>query len=97
MEIKDFQNLIKDIYLEKDSKRGLEKSFLWLVEEVGELAQAIREGDKKGQVIEFGDCMAWLVTIATMADIDMEEAVSIYKKGCPKCRKIPCKCKETGK
>jgi len=94
MHIKEFQKLIEDIYLEKDSKRGIEKSFLWLVEEIGELAQAVREGDKEQQKLEFGDCIAWLVTIATMADIDLEEAASIYINGCPKCKSIPCKCRE---
>ena len=94
MHIHEFQKLIEDIYLEKDSNRGIEKSFLWLVEEVGELAEAIREGDLEQQKLEFGDCLAWLVTIASMAGINMEEASSIYHSGCPKCKTIPCKCKE---
>lgn len=97
MHISEFQKLIEDIYLEKDSNRGIEKSFLWLVEEVGELAEAIREGDIEQQKLEFGDCLAWLVTIASMAGINMEEASSIYHNGCPKCKEIPCKCKEKKK
>ncbi len=97
MHIHEFQKLIEDIYLEKDSNRGIEKSFLWLVEEVGELAEAIREGDREQQKLEFGDCLAWLVTIASMAGINMEEASSIYHNGCPKCKEIPCKCKEKKK
>jgi len=94
MEIREFQKLIEKTYLEKDSRRGIDKSFLWLVEEMGELAQAIREEDREQQIVEFGDCIAWLSTIASMAGIDLEEAALIYKEGCPKCKKIPCICRE---
>jgi NTP pyrophosphatase (non-canonical NTP hydrolase) len=48
-----------------------------------------REGDLEQQKLEFGVCLAWLVTIASMAGINMEEASSIYHNGCPKCKTIP--------
>ena len=40
----DFQGLIDRMYGEKDRARGSTATFLWLCEEVGELAAAIREG-----------------------------------------------------
>ena len=38
MEIREFQQSIRDIYFQKDNQRGLQGTFLWFVEEVGELA-----------------------------------------------------------
>ena len=42
MTIAEFQKKIEQIYLERDSRRGLPGTFMWFVEEVGELATAIR-------------------------------------------------------
>lgn len=39
MRIAEFQRQIEAIYLRKDSARGLDRTFLWFVEEVGELAR----------------------------------------------------------
>ncbi|CEG12854.1 hypothetical protein MSIBF_A2820002 [groundwater metagenome] len=49
MEISEFQKHIKEIYFANDSKRGKEKTFIWLVEEIGELAEEIRKSDKKNK------------------------------------------------
>jgi NTP pyrophosphatase (non-canonical NTP hydrolase) len=43
MTISDFQRHIESIYLEKDRARGLDADFRWFIEEVGELAKALRE------------------------------------------------------
>ncbi len=94
MEIKEFQKLIKDIYFEKDSKRGVEGTFRWLVEEVGELARAIRKADKSNLQEEFADVAAWLFSLANLLGVDMDEAIRKYEKGCPKCGNIPCTCDE---
>ncbi len=94
MEIKEFQKLIKDTYFQKDSKRGIEGTFRWLVEEVGELARAIRKGDEKNLKEEFADVAAWLFSLANLLGVEMDEAVRKYEKGCPKCGNIPCTCDE---
>jgi NTP pyrophosphatase (non-canonical NTP hydrolase) len=65
MEIKEFQELIKEIYFEKDSKRGIEGTFVWFTEEVGELARAIRENDLRRLNEEFADVFTWLVSLAS--------------------------------
>jgi NTP pyrophosphatase (non-canonical NTP hydrolase) len=41
---------------------------------------------------EFADVLAWLCTIASLCEINMEEAASKYASGCPYCKKIPCDC-----
>jgi len=90
MKIEEFQKIIKDIYLERDSSRGIENAFMWLTEEIGELARAIRDG--KNLTGELADCCAWLFSIANILQIDMEDALKKYKNGCPKCGKTPCVC-----
>jgi len=92
MELGEFQKRIEDIYFERDSSRGLEGSFLWFVEEVGELATALREGDKAARQEEFADCLAWLTTLASLAGIEMEAAAGKYADGCPRCKATPCDC-----
>ena len=44
LSLDDFQRLIRDMYHEKDVARGVDGTFMWLMEEVGELAAALREG-----------------------------------------------------
>ncbi|MBD14424.1 MAG: nucleotide pyrophosphohydrolase [Planctomycetaceae bacterium] len=96
--LRDFQQLIRDMYLEKDIARGIDGTFMWLMEEVGELAASLREGTTQEQAAEFADVLAWLVTIANVVDIDLTEAVSDkYGTGCPGCGKLICKCDDAEK
>src|SRR5207302_3919522 len=55
MDLQAFQELMAATYGERDAARGLSASVAWLVEEVGELAQAIRKGDRAAQLHEVGD------------------------------------------
>ncbi len=94
----DFQGLIRRMYFEKDEARGVDGTFMWLMEEVGELAAALREGSKKDQQEEFADVLAWLTTIANVAQIDLTEAITAkYGAGCPGCRQFICVCPDEGK
>ena len=94
MDLNQYQMLIKKIYFKKDSKRGLDKTFNWLVEEIGELARAIRKGEREKIKEEFADCLAWLLSVGSILEIDSEEAMEKYTHGCPKCGKTPCECEE---
>ena len=81
------------MYSEKDASRGIDGTFMWLMEEVGELAAALREGDDTETAREFADVLAWLVTIANVAGIDLQAAVrEKYGAGCPGCDEIVCVC-----
>src|SRR3954470_21991485 len=68
------QEEIRATYGAKDSSRGLEGTFMWFMEEVGELASALRGGQKHDQPGEFADVLAWLATLANIAGIDLETA-----------------------
>jgi hypothetical protein len=35
---------------------------------------------------------AWLVTLASLVGVDLDQAVNKYTHGCPKCRACPCRC-----
>ena len=92
MRISEFQELIEQTYFERDSARGMGGTFMWFVEEVGELATALRQKDAAALKGEFADVLAWLCTLASLAGIRMEDAADKYSKGCPSCKRIPCAC-----
>lgn len=94
----EFQKLIRDMYLPRDLERGVDGTFMWLIEEVGELAAALREGSQEERQAEFADVLAWLTTIANVVGVDLTEAVrEKYGSGCPGCGQLVCGCPEAGK
>ena len=96
--ISEFQRLIRDMYLEKDMSRGVDGTFMWLMEEVGELAAALRDGTREERMEEFADVLAWLTTIANVVGVDLTEAViAKYGTGCPGCGEFICTCDDAGK
>jgi NTP pyrophosphatase (non-canonical NTP hydrolase) len=70
-----FQKLISDKYETIDRERGSAKTFLWFIEEVGELATALNGTDRANLQEEFADVFAWLCTLANINDIDLTAAV----------------------
>lgn len=74
--LKAFQKVIADRYAATDRARGTPKTFLWFIEEVGELATAINGEDRANLREEFADVLAWLCTLANINDIDLAQAVS---------------------
>ena len=94
MELRHFQERIRETYFEKDSHRGIEGTFLWFAEEIGELARAIRKGDRKEKEEEFADVFAWLVSLANLNDIRLDKISQKYMQGCPKCEAKKCICEE---
>ena len=92
MDLKIYQQVIRETYLKRDRKRGLDKTFIWFVEESGELARALRK--REGLNAEFADVLAWLLSVANLAGVDLDKAMIRFQNGCPKCGKIPCCCPE---
>ncbi|PQO34748.1 nucleotide pyrophosphohydrolase [Bremerella cremea] len=96
--IRQLQQLIREMYYEKDEARGIEGTFMWLMEEVGELSSALRGGTHEERKGEFADVIAWLATIANVAGIDLAEALNEkYGSGCPGCGKFVCTCDDAEK
>ncbi|HEX2028111.1 MAG TPA: MazG nucleotide pyrophosphohydrolase domain-containing protein [Nitriliruptorales bacterium] len=93
MDIADLQRLVRDTYGERDRRRGLPRTYAWFVEEVGELSRALFRGDAGQRREEFADVLAWLVSLADLADVPLDETVSArYAHGCPKCAARRCTC-----
>lgn len=89
----DLQATIRSLYGAKDAERGLQGCFLWFLEEVGELAAAIRMADKTAMAAELADVLAWLATLANVAEVDLAEAFRRkYGEHCPGCGQLPCNC-----
>ena len=98
LSLAQLQQVIRDLYGAKDSRRGVEGTFMWFMEEVGELSAALRGGTQEDRVTEFADVLAWLVTLANIVGVDLESAVRAkYGGGCPGCHLSPCVCDQAKK
>ncbi len=107
MTLREFQTLIREMYHDKDAARGVEGTFMWLSEEIGELASALRthvSGDRRDErtkeelALEFADVLAWLATIANVVDVDLQDAIGQkYGAGCPGCGQRACTCPDAEK
>ncbi len=93
MQISEFQEMMKTLYLHRDSARGIRGTYEWLVDEVEELGEALDGTDKKATEKEFADVIAWLSILANLTKIDLEKAaIGKYPYICPKCSRSPCQC-----
>jgi len=91
--ISALQQQIRALYGAKDEARGDAGTFLWLAEEFGELATALRMGTHEELAAEMADVLAWLVTLANVRGVDLEQAVvAKYGTACPDCKRLPCAC-----
>ncbi|WP_336518011.1 MazG nucleotide pyrophosphohydrolase domain-containing protein [Pollutibacter soli] len=88
MEISALQQIVRDRYFKTDNDRGIYHTALWFHEEVGELSAAIASGDIPNAKEELGDVLMWLLTLANLMNIDMDEVVKDYLNN-P--RKLPSK------
>ena len=111
--IEAFQDLIREMYFDKDVARGIPATFMWLIEEVGELSTALRETSPEEAArvtpaelekrrtnlkAEFADVLAWLTTIANVAEVDLGQAIAEkYGSGCPGCQDFVCVCPDEEK
>jgi NTP pyrophosphatase (non-canonical NTP hydrolase) len=92
VEIDAFQQMMADVYGERDRARGVPATVAWLAEEVGELARAARKGTRDEQMHELGDVAAWLASLANQLGLSLDAAAQRYAHGCPRCASIPCEC-----
>ena len=78
MHISQFQQLISQKYQKRDQERGIPTTFMWFIEEVGELATALAANNKQNNEEEFADVFAWLCTLANISNVDLEKACKKY-------------------
>jgi NTP pyrophosphatase (non-canonical NTP hydrolase) len=93
MQIHEFQEMMKQIYFTRDSARGIDGTYNWLLEEVAELGEELKGADREATEKEFADVIAWLASLANIMGIDLEKAaLAKYPNKCPKCQSSPCTC-----
>ena len=93
MHIREFQELMRQLYFHRDSERGVKGTSDWLADELEELREALDGSDKKATEKEFADVIAWLASLANITGIDLEKAaLKKYDGKCPKCQHAPCQC-----
>ncbi|MGF1633357.1 MAG: MazG nucleotide pyrophosphohydrolase domain-containing protein [Phycisphaerae bacterium] len=84
-----FQRQIAGRYEATDRARGVPRTWMWFIEEVGELSaalaavekaraagEAVPEGVRANVAEEFADVLAWLCTLANISDVELAEAVA---------------------
>lgn len=93
MHICEFQEMMRRLYFHRDRKRGIDRTYDWLMDEVKELGEALRACDRQELEREFADVIAWLASLANVADVNLEKAaLDKYDRKCPKCGCSPCEC-----
>jgi NTP pyrophosphatase (non-canonical NTP hydrolase) len=92
VDLADLQARIQATFGARDHARGADGTFRWWVEEVGEVAKALRAADPAALEHELGDALAWLVSVANVTGVDLERAAARYANGCPRCHRTPCTC-----
>lgn len=83
LSIAEFQQHIRERYYATDHARGTPGTFMWFIEEVGELSTALHKRAGEGGNTsggedlegEFADVFAWLCTLANINDVDLAAAV----------------------
>lgn len=67
-----FQQHIRERYESVDRARGTPKTWMWFIEEIGELSHALAKADDRANLEEeFADVLAWLCTLANINDVDL--------------------------
>ena len=92
MEIRALQSQIAATFGTRDRARGTDGTFRRLVEEVGEVAKALRAADHAALALELSDLVAWTLSVAVLTGVDLDGALSRYGRGCPRCSASPCRC-----
>lgn len=85
--VRDFQGLIREKYYATDAARGTPATFMWFIEEIGELSTALANNapgktptaaERANLDEEFADVIAWLCTLANVNGVDLEKALEKY-------------------
>jgi NTP pyrophosphatase (non-canonical NTP hydrolase) len=96
MDIAALQGQITATFGARDRERGIDGTFRRLVEEIGEVARALRGRDEAALALELSDVIAWTVSVAVLCRVDLNRALGRYADGCPRCGATPCRCPRDG-
>ncbi len=94
MKIEEAQEMMREVYWNRDRARGVKGTLHRTQEELAELGAAIldKEGTKAIEE-EIADVFAWLCSLANLLNVDVSEAFyRKYTDACSKCKQSPCAC-----
>lgn len=94
MKIEDAQEMMRQVYLERDRNRGISGTILRTFQELAELSDAIMKDASEIAISEeIADVFAWLCSLANLLEIDITRSFyAKYTDVCSKCKKNPCEC-----
>jgi len=92
LDLGTLQQAIARTFGARDRARGMDGTFRRLVEEIGEVANALRRGDRRALALELSDVLAWTVSVAVLGGVDLARVARRYGAGCPRCGTSPCRC-----
>ncbi len=85
MDLAELRERIRKKYYEIDRKSGSLFLLAVLFEEVGELAEAVRKGDRKSVEEELADVLFMVLSLANLFDVDIEGIlIEKFLKGDPR-------------
>lgn len=96
MDVAALQAQISATFGQRDRARGVDGTFRRLVEELGEVAKALRGADRAALALELSDLVAWTLSVAALSQVDLDQALGRYARGCPRCGTSPCGCPSEG-
>ena len=87
MELKEIRRRIKEKYLETDKKSGPLFLLAVLMEEVGELAEAVRKAEIESIKEELCDTLFMVLSLANLFEVEIEDRlIEKYLKADPSSR-----------
>jgi NTP pyrophosphatase (non-canonical NTP hydrolase) len=94
MKIEDAQEMMRRIYFERDSARGITGTLQRTSEELTELNDAIiQKSGRQSLEEEIADVFAWLCSLANLLNINISDVFyTKYTDVCSKCKQSPCSC-----
>ncbi len=97
LDIREAQEMMRQIYYERDRERGVERTTLRMFQELAELSEAIMEHAAPTKIeAEFADALAWLCSLANLLNVDLSTALLLkYQNTCSRCKSSPCVCTDT--
>lgn len=94
MELEEAQEMMRQIYFERDRERGVNHALLRTFQELAELNDAtIQEKGREAVADELADVLAWICSLANLLNVDLTAALhEKYSGVCSKCGESPCIC-----
>lgn len=80
LDVKEITRPLENLQMlsyELQGKYDIDKSLIWMTEELGEVISAIRKNYDKNEISgEIGDLFAWIVCLCNILDISLQDSIN---------------------